>query len=139
MATDALEKRALQTAVAVGGLVPVLAGLAGALGGPTVFGQAAGLGLDSHFRYLSGLLLAIGLAYWSAVPDIEKQGVRIGLLTLIVVVGGFCRALGMLAEGLPGPPMQAALIMELVITPGLYLWQRRLAHRAAMDVVPPWR
>jgi hypothetical protein len=139
MARDAIERRGLQVAVAVAGLVPVSAGLMGGLYGSAAFGQMVAAGLDSHIRYLSGLLLGIGLIYWSAVPGIEKEGVRIGGLTLVVVIGGFCRALGMLVDGPAGPAALAALGMELVVAPGLYLWQRRLAHRAAMDVVPPWR
>jgi hypothetical protein len=139
MPVDTREKRSLQAVVAVVGLVPVSAGLLGALYGGAGLGQIVGAALDSHIRYLSGLLLAIGLAYWSAIPDIEKEGGRIGLLTLLVVVGGFCRALGMLIDGWPGPVMAAALGIELVIAPTVYLWQRRLAHRAAMDAVQPWR
>jgi len=45
--------RALQIAVAIGGLVPVSAGLAGIVLGPDLSGAtAASLELDSHFRYL---------------------------------------------------------------------------------------
>ena len=139
MATDAIERRGLQVAFAAAGLVPVSAGLAGGLYGSTAFGQMVAIGLDSHIRYLSGLLLGIGLIYWSAIPGVEKEGGRIGVLTLIVVIGGFCRALGMLVYGPAGAPAVAALAMELIVAPGLYLWQRRLAHRAAMDVVAPWR
>lgn len=139
MAVDARERRWLQAAVVVVGLVPVSVGLIGGLYGPAVLGQAVGTALDSHVRYLSGVLLGIGLGFWSTAPGIEKEGARFGLLTLIVVVGGFCRALGMLANGPPGTPMIVALGIELVVTPALYLWQRRIAQQAAMDVVPPWR
>ncbi len=45
--------------------------------------------LDSHFRYLSGLLLAIGIGFASTVPRIEAQGGRFWLLTGIVMVGGY--------------------------------------------------
>lgn len=133
------EKRWLQVTVAILALVPVGAGAAGVLMGPAMLGEAGSASLDSHFRYLSGLLLAIGLAYWSAVPRIETQGPRIGLLTLIVVTGGFCRALGGLITGPPGPAMRFALAMELVATPLVYLWQARvagLATAATVDVGP---
>ena len=96
-------------------------------------GEQAPSPLDSQFRALSGMLAAIGVAYWTTVPDIERAGARFGLLTLIVVAGGFARALGMLIAGPPGPVMGAALALELLVAPALYLWQarvQRLAERA---------
>lgn len=125
-----MERRLLQISVALAGLVPVAGGMAGVIWGPGVLGEPAHGPVDSHFRYLSGILAAIGLAYWSAIPDIEKEGTKFGLLTLIVVAGGFARAIGMLIAGPPGPLMSAALVMELVVTPLLYLWQSRVQLRA---------
>jgi hypothetical protein len=134
-----LERRLLQICVAIAGLVPVAGGVAGVLWGPGGLGEEAQGPLDSHFRYLSGLLAAIGVAYWTTVPDIEKEGARFGLLTLIMVAGGFARALGMLIAGPPGAMMSAAMAMELIVTPLLYLWQarvQRLAARPAVDAAP---
>ena len=128
-----MEKRLLQLAVALAGLVPVSAGLGGALWGPVMLGQMGDAVLDSHYRYLSGLLLGIGLAFWTAIPNIERQGQRFALLTMIVVTGGFCRAIGMLIIGLPGPVMSLALVMELVVTPLLYLWRERVGRIAGVD------
>jgi hypothetical protein len=134
-----LERRLLQICVAIAGLVPVAGGVAGVLWGPGGLGEQAQSPLDSHFRYLSGLLAAIGVAYWTTIPDIEKEGARFGLLTIIVVAGGFSRALGMLIAGPPGAMMSAAMVMELIVTPLLYLWQarvQRLATRPAVDAAP---
>ena len=128
-----MEKRWLQIAVAVAGLVPVSAGLAGALLGPLLLNQVGDSALDSHFRYLSGLLLGIGLAFWTTIPNIERQGQRFAILTVIVVTGGFCRAIGMLVIGPPGPVMSLALIMEVVVTPLLYLWRERVGRIAGVD------
>jgi hypothetical protein len=125
-----LERRLLQISVAIAGLVPVTGGVAGVIWGPSALGEEALGPFDSHFRYLSGLLAAIGVAYWTTVPEIEKEGTKFGLLSLIVVAGGFSRALGMLIAGPPGMAMSAALIMELVITPLLYLWQARIQRLA---------
>jgi hypothetical protein len=125
-----MEKRALQAAVAIGSLVPIGAGSAGMLLGPRLLGSATvGAGdLDSHFRYLSGLLLAIGMGYVSTIPRIESHGGRFRLLTGIVVMGGIGRLLSLLAIGLPSSTMLAALAMELVVTPGLAIWQYRVAR-----------
>ena len=124
--------RALQVAVALGGLVPVSAGLAGVLLGPRMTGASvAGLqgvvALDSHYRYLSGLLLGIGLAFWSLIPGIVRQGRAFRLLTVVVVVGGLGRLSGIGLLGVPPPPMLFGLAMELIVTPLLCLWQARLA------------
>jgi hypothetical protein len=137
----ALERRLLQISVAIAGLVPVGGGLAGVIWGPAMLGETVQNPLDSHFRYLSGLLAAIGVAYWTTVPEIEKEGARFGLLTLIVVAGGFSRALGMLIAGPSGVVMSAALVMELVVTPLLYLWQarvQRLEARRGAAAPGPW-
>lgn len=74
-----IETRLLQIAVAVGSLVPMVAGVGGMLLGPGML-ESPGIGsvdLDSHFRYLSGLLLAIGIGYSSTVLHIETQGPRL--------------------------------------------------------------
>jgi hypothetical protein len=120
----------LRFAVAIGCLVPIGAGAAGMLLGPRLLGpDAVGSGdLDSQFRYLSGLLLAIGLGYLSTIPHIETHGRRFLLLTCIVVVGGIGRLLSLPAIGPPSPVMLAALVMELIVTPGLAFWQDRVAR-----------
>jgi uncharacterized protein DUF4345 len=84
---------------------------------------------DSHYRYLSGLLLGIGIGFATAVPDIEHRTARVRLLAGIVVVGGLGRLLSLLLHGAPDKPMLAALAMELVVTPVLALWQARVARQ----------
>ena len=81
---------------------------------------------DSTGRYLSGLLLAIGLAFWATVPRIEAQGARFRLLTLIVLTGGIARLSGLVLVGVPTKGILAGLAMELVVTPGLAIWRERL-------------
>lgn len=127
--------RALQVAVLVLAFVPVAAGLAGAVFGIGVFEPAVLLGrdTDSTGRYLSGLLLAIGVAFWSTVPQIERQGIRFRLLTLIVLTGGLARLSGLLLIGPPSAPMLAGLAMELAVTPALALWRERVEHLCSGD------
>ena len=128
----ATERRLLQGAVAIAGLVPVSAGAAGVLLGVAMMPGAAATAhdLDSHLRYLSGLLLGIGLVFWSRVPAIEKGPGLFRVLAAIVVVGGLARLLGVLLAGSLSLPMQLALVMELVVTPLLAVWQARVAGRA---------
>jgi hypothetical protein len=123
-------KRGLQIAVIIFGCVPVFGGLAGVVLGPLMAGDVAGsVSQDSHFRYLSGLLLGIGLVFWSLVPRLEREGRLFRVLTLIVVLGGLSRLGGVVVLGLPSPSMMFGLAMELVITPLLCLWQYRLEIR----------
>lgn len=124
------ELRLAQTAVALAGCVPVLAGAAGVLLGPAMTGAALDPASDSHFRYLSGLLLGIGLAFWTCIPALPHQTHRFRLLSTIVVLGGLARLLALPLHGWPGPPMAVALVMELAVVPLLCLWQKRLAHLA---------
>jgi Domain of unknown function (DUF4345) len=127
---SSFEKRALQVAVATACLVPISAGAAGVLLGPRILGSGivTAADLDSHFRYLSGLLLAIGMGFASTVPRIEAHAGRFRLLACLVVVGGIGRLWSLLSIGAPSPVMVAALAMELLVTPGLALWQHRVAR-----------
>ena len=121
-------KKLLQIAVAIGGLVPVGAGLTGILFGASMTGGDFGpIPLDSHFRYLSGLLLGIGLCFWGTIPDIQRKGMLFRTLTLIVVIGGCGRVVSLWVRGAPDSAMLFGLGMELVITPLLALWQYRIS------------
>jgi hypothetical protein len=132
-----VERRLLQIAVLLAGVVPVSAGAAGVFLGVSLLANAApGSDLDSHFRYLSGLLLAIGLAFWIMVPRIERHGTMFRLLGAVVVVGGIGRLVGVLLAGPPSRDMLLTLVMELGVTPLLCLWQARVAALAVTGAVP---
>lgn len=124
----AVQLRSLQLAVGILSFVPVSAGLAGAVYGIGVFEPSSWLGhdTDSTGRYLSGLLLGVGLAFLTTVPAIASQGARFRLLTLIVFVGGLARLAGLFLVGVPSPAMLGGLAMELVVTPALALWRERV-------------
>jgi hypothetical protein len=124
------ELRLAQATVALAGCVPVLAGTAGILLGPALAGATWDPASDSHFRYLSGLLLGIGLAFWSCIPALPHRTNRFRLLAAIVIAGGLARLLALPLHGWPGTPMAAALVMELAVVPLLCLWQARLARIA---------
>ncbi len=127
------ERHLLQAVVALGGFVPVLAGLGGALLGASMTGGGPpDVSLDSHVRYLSGLLLGIGLAFWEAIPQIERRANRVRLLTAIVFLGGLMRLIGIIFVAVPGHSMIFGVCMELVVTPLICLWQTRVARRFGM-------
>ena len=125
------ERRALQCAVALACTVPLAMGGLSVLHGVTILkGASPAADLDSHFRYLSGLLLGIGLFYASGVPGIERRRGRFLLRGGIVFVGGLGRLWSLVTVGTPSAIMLFALAMELVVTPLLTLWQLRVARRA---------
>jgi hypothetical protein len=127
-----VERRLLQTVVALGCVVPLLAGGAGILQGPEMLHGIGGpvpADLDSHFRYLSGLLLAIGLAFATCIPAIERKTGRFRLLAFLVVIGGLGRLCSLIANGIPGEGHVFGLVMELIAVPLLVLWQTRVASR----------
>ena len=126
-----ISKRLLQAVVAVLGLVPVAAGAAGVLAGPDFMMAASAwpIDLDSHFRYLSGIFLAIGLMFYASIPGIERKTALFRLAALPVVIGGFARLGSLLAVGTPSNPHVAGLILELGLMPTLLIWQASVAHR----------
>jgi hypothetical protein len=130
------ERRLLQAVVAIGCLVPLAAGGAGIVRGAAFLKGVHNplpTDLDSHFNYLSGLLLGIGLGFAACIPGIERRGPMIRTLGLVVIVGGLGRLVSLLRDGPPSAAHLAALAMELIATPILLLWQARVAHLMRAD------
>lgn len=134
------ERRLLQLAVTIACLVPLSAGWAGIVKGPVLFAiQCSGeacISLDSHFRYLSGLLLAIGLTFLAMVPRIESHSVKFRTLAFLIVIGGGARVFSLMQVGTPDLPDTLAIGMELIVVPALALWQGRVARRMKSLTLP---
>jgi hypothetical protein len=129
-----VERRLLQLTVAFGCVVPLLAGGAGIVHGPAFLhgvGPGVPADLDSHFRYLSGLLLAAGLGFASCISGIERKTARFRLLAFLVFVGGLGRLVSYSSVGAPGSGHVFGLGMELVAVPLLVWWQARVAASRA--------
>jgi hypothetical protein len=124
------ERTLLQGAVALGAAVLVSAGLIGIFGGPELFNLAGAADGDSQLRYLSGLVLGIGIAFWTLIPTIERHPESFRVLTAIVFVGGCARLFGVASSGISEGGIWLALIMELFVTPIICIWQNRVAARA---------
>lgn len=133
-----LEKHALQLTIALGGCVPVSAGLWGIFKGASLFEPVIlPLSTNNHMVYLSGVLLGIGLAFQASIPSIEQHTKRIRLLTFLVFTGGLARLWDCIAHGTFTPGTQFALAMELLITPGICAWQSKVARFEAGRVCFP--
>lgn len=124
------ERKLLQVAIFIAACVPVVAGAGGMITGTSLFPNASDASLDSHFRYLSGLLCGLGLNFWMMIPVIEKYTTTVRALTLLVVLGGLARLAAVALVATPSLPMELALVMELVVTPLLCIWQGRIARLA---------
>ncbi|HTV68261.1 MAG TPA: DUF4345 domain-containing protein [Rhizobiaceae bacterium] len=126
------EKAILQTIVGFAAFTPVVTGLAGLLNGPSFLGvEAWPVDLDSHFRFYSGIFLAIGIAWYCCIPDIERKTQRFRLLAALTFCGGLGRLLSLIMVGAPSVGHLLGLGMELASVPLLVLWQARIARTLA--------
>jgi hypothetical protein len=132
-----MERRVLQIVIGLGAVLAVLSGAKGVVHGPAIAGVSSiELGADSQYRFLSGLLVGLGGAYAMLIPAIQREGERLFMLTLVVVIAGFCRAAGMLIAGPEGPMSLTGLFISLVVAPAVYIWQGRIARLSLMDAGP---
>jgi hypothetical protein len=129
--SHAVERRLLQAVVALACLVPLSVGGQSVLHGPGFLGHPPVIpnDLDSHFRYISGIFLGVGIAFASCVPRIEATGPRFRLLGALVVAGGLSRVVSLIAVGPPSPGHLFGFAMELGAVPLLMLWQAAFARR----------
>jgi hypothetical protein len=124
------EIRLFQLVVFIGSVVPIAAGLAGILHGPAMIRAftTTNADLDSHFSYLSGLLLGIGVALLFCIGDIRSRAQSFRMLGLIVVTGGIGRLVAASRLGWPSGAHLFAYFMELGVMPALLLWHWRIVR-----------
>ncbi len=125
-----MERKLLQIAFALAGLALIGFGLAGVFFGANFMDLSGNVVMDSYIRFLKGMLLAIGLIYWSSIPDIERHGERISLITFVLVLGAVPRLMAVIGHGVPTIGILIGLAGELIVAPLLWLWQRHVAGMA---------
>lgn len=130
-----MERRFLQIVVALAGLFAVIVGFFGAAFGATFLNLPFNPPIDSYIRFLFGIILAVGLVLLASVPHIERHGPRFSVLTVILVIGGIARLIGVIEFGVPTQGVLIGLAMELIVAPLLWLWQRRVAGICAREVI----
>ena len=131
-----LERRLLQIAVVLVGVLAVLGGFQGLIAGLGTNSYA-----DSHYRYLSGILLGVGAGFWATIPEIEVKGELFRVLTVMVAIGGVARLGAALAQG-ADRGVWGAIVVELVIVPALCLWRERIERvdvRRGEGYRGPWQ
>ncbi len=127
--TPRRERTLLQVAVAIACLVPLSVATLSIVRGAAWLQPAPAIDLDSHFRYLSGIFLVLGLAFASCIPAIESKTGRFRLLGAMVVGGGLARLVSLVTIGMPSTGHVVGLGIELAVVPLLLLCQTRIAHR----------
>jgi hypothetical protein len=130
-----MERKLLQAAVAMAGLVGVILGLTGVLFGTMHTDLSGDVVLDGYVRFGKGVLLALGLVYWSCIPQIERHGERISLVTFILVLGAVPRLIAVIGHGVPTIGILISLAGELIFAPLLWLWHQHVtgvAQRSAL-------
>jgi hypothetical protein len=126
-------KRALQIVVAVLAATPVMVGIEGFVSGPKFLHviRPWPVDLDSHFRFLSGFLLAIGIAWYSCIHRIETKTERFRVLAACTFTGGLARLVSLILVGAPSLGHIAGLCIELLAVPALVWWQGYVANKAS--------
>ena len=129
--TPLAEKRALQLALSLVLILPFTAAITGVVQGPGFLGKPPVIptDLDSHFRYVGGIFLAMLCLYLSCIPDIERKTQRLRLLGILTMTGGVARLFSLATVGVPSIGHQVGLVIELGIVPLMLLWQARVAAR----------
>lgn len=127
-----LNRRLFLVVVAIAAQIPVAAGLAGVTLGPRFLGVASPWPADlgSHFRFLSGIFLAMGVAWWSCLLDLDGTAGRFRLLALLTFCGGLARLAALGLDGIPSAGHLAGLCMELIVVPLLVLWHARILRQS---------
>lgn len=123
------ERELLQIAVGFAAAVPFLAGLRGVIVGTPMDVARAYVDLDSHYVYLSGILMGIGIAFWHCIRHIERKSSIFRALCGIVFLGGVCRIINWGGSDMPTWYSFAAMGMEIIVAPAMAWWHMRVARR----------
>lgn len=126
-----MERICLQGAVAVCAFAILFVGLSGVTLGVKFLHGTQSVAVDNYFRFLSAMAAGMGMMYLAAIPQIERHGERIATLTFLIFVGGLAHLYGFTIRPTPTVATLCTLVMTLIVVPLLWLWQRRIARKAA--------
>lgn len=127
-----MERLFLQIATTVSALVLLGIGLCGVTLGVQFLHGVGTITVDNYFRFLSGVIAAIGIVFLISVPHVERHRERFAILTFAIVIGGLAHLYSVSLHGIPSVGTLFGLFMELVYAPLLWLLQRHVAKRAAL-------
>ena len=127
-----MERLFLQIATAFSALVLLGLGLCGVILGVQFLHGVGTITVDNYFRLLSGMMTGMGIVLLCSIPHVKRYRERFGILTLIVVLGGFAELYSVVLNGIPSIGNFFGLFMTLIYAPLLWLLQRHVARRAAL-------
>jgi uncharacterized protein YjeT (DUF2065 family) len=125
-----MNKRGLQIATGLLGIIPVLTGIITMFGlSDPIYAAAkipANALLDSNLRFFGGVWLGLGLALYWLIPGIERQTILFRVLWGMIFLGGIGRLLSMVFLGAPPLPFVGFTALEIIGPPFFIWWQARL-------------
>lgn len=124
----------LKAAVSLSALVPISNGILGIVKGPAMLENSirCSLPLDSHYRYLSGLPLGMGILLMRNLPNIEHNGSDLRRVTTLIFIGGLGRLYGLLTEGYDKGSI-ILTVSELCVFPLLCLYQNYVQNSVSQS------
>ena len=128
-----MERLFLQVATAFGSVVLLGLGLSGVFLGVQFLHGTGNAVIDNYFRFLSAIVAGIGVLYLTTIPHIEKRSKRFAMLSFLIFVGGLAHLYAFAMRPVPSNGTIFGLFMELIFVPLLWLLQRHVAKRAALN------
>jgi hypothetical protein len=123
-------KKGLQFTIAILSIIPILIGLVGITQGTTRWLAASSItpDFDSHYRYITGYYLSLGMLGLWMIPRIEQHTDLFRILCASVFMGGVGRAFSIVQVGIPNLSALMFTGIELCF-PLLLLWQAKIPRR----------
>jgi hypothetical protein len=124
-----LMRRGLQLTLAVLSMIPISVGIMGIVLGTSRWLPANVITpeFDSHYRYIAGYYVSLGMLGLWIIPRIEKHRSLFRIICASVFMGGIGRVAAILQVGLPGSMAIFFTAFELCF-PLLLFWQTSLSH-----------
>jgi hypothetical protein len=122
-------KRGLQLTLAVLSMIPILVGVTGIVLGTSRWLPANMIApeFDSHYRYIAGYYISLGMLGLWIIPSIEKHRSLFRIVCASVFMGGIGRVVSISQVGLPGSMALFFTAFELCF-PLLLFWQAKLSR-----------
>jgi Domain of unknown function (DUF4345) len=131
-----MNKKTLQTVLAILGLIPILTGgldlILGArslrvVGSWIPLDALSDVVLDSQIRFLAAIWFGVGIILYWVIPSIDRQTKLFRLLMGAIFLGGIGRISSAVLLGIPPVQFIAVIVLELVGVPILVLWQSSIS------------
>jgi hypothetical protein len=123
-------KRGLQLTLAILSIIPMIVGTIGIVRGTSRWLPANLITpeFDSHYRYIAGYYISLGILTLWMIPKIEKHRSLFRILCGSIFLGGIGRVVSILQVGAPGPMAIFFTAFELCF-PLFLFWQAKLSHQ----------